>query len=480
MCLLKSPLVCVLAVLVLHPSVQGVQCPIVLTAQGGEPAEFFAWDVALSADGSTSIMTAVWDDDAASPHGGTAYVFVRDGAGWIQQTELRASDASPEDWFGESCALSADGNIAIIAAQFGDSDTVANTGAAYVFERNGATWTEITKLTTDDAANDDRLKCVDLSADGNVALLGFAHDDDAGSASGSAYVFVLRGSRWQQEVKLTANDAEYGDHFGVSCAVSGDGSVVLIGADDDDNEHGSFVGAAYVYVHNATTWRFAQKLLPSDAMPFGHFGKSVAMSADGTTAAIGAPTSAGAEEESGAAYIFIRNGATWIEETKLFASDGQNYDDFGWSVDLSSRGEAVIIGARRDDDFGSNSGSGYVFVRNESRWIEQVKLTPTAFGFANMGESVALSGSGALRLVGAPGTADKDGNFALGAGYIFDAATCAGDLDGDGTIGITDFLLLLADWGPCAQPCPPSCAGDLDGDCNVGIIDFLMLLANWG
>ena len=50
---------------------------------------------------------------------------------------------------------------------------------------------------------------------------------------------------------------------------------------------------------------------------------------------------------------------------------------------------------------------------------------------------------------------------------------------GDGTVGILDFLLLLAAWGPCPGSCPPACAADLDGDCEVGVTDFLLLLANW-
>ena len=52
-----------------------------------------------------------------------------------------------------------------------------------------------------------------------------------------------------------------------------------------------------------------------------------------------------------------------------------------------------------------------------------------------------------------------------------------GDLDGDGIVGITDFLALLAAWGPCPEPCPLTCPADLDGDCSVGITDFLLLLA---
>lgn len=62
--------------------------------------------------------------------------------------------------------------------------------------------------------------------------------------------------------------------------------------------------------------------------------------------------------------------------------------------------------------------------------------------------------------------------------FRFDV-TILGDLDGDDTVGIVDFLALLAAWGPCTGPCLPSCLGDLDGDCSVGINDFLMLLANW-
>ncbi len=63
--------------------------------------------------------------------------------------------------------------------------------------------------------------------------------------------------------------------------------------------------------------------------------------------------------------------------------------------------------------------------------------------------------------------------------YIAFSGPCVGDVDGDGIVGILDFLMLLADWGPCDQPCPPSCAADFDDDCTVGITDFLMLLANW-
>ena len=62
--------------------------------------------------------------------------------------------------------------------------------------------------------------------------------------------------------------------------------------------------------------------------------------------------------------------------------------------------------------------------------------------------------------------------------FTFDV-TIIGDLDGDGAVGILDFLALLAAWGPCPAP-PIECPADLDGDGTVGISDFLILLANWG
>ena len=53
-----------------------------------------------------------------------------------------------------------------------------------------------------------------------------------------------------------------------------------------------------------------------------------------------------------------------------------------------------------------------------------------------------------------------------------------GDVDGDGSVGVTDFLLMLSEWGAC--PDCPACAADFDGDCGVGVTDFLILLGEWG
>ncbi len=91
-----------------------------------------------------------------------------------------------------------------------------------------------------------------------------------------------------------------------------------------------------------------------------------------------------------------------------------------------------------------------------------------------------VDASGALGMhSGVPPDGNLQDGAALNGVQIRKVEQVLGDLDGDGLVGITDFLILLGDWGPCPVPCPPSCPADFDHDCNVGITDFLTLLANW-
>ena len=112
-----------------------------------------------------------------------------------------------------------------------------------------------------------------------------------------------------------------------------------------------------------------------------------------------------------------------------------------------------------------------------------VAETDGSLSFANVHDLVAgdFNGDGVIDV--AMSTEIDNGTWSYTGVVIItgipDSPQIPGDIDGDGTVGIVDFLLLLAAWGPCDEPCPPSCSADLDGDCNVGITDFLALLANW-
>ena len=90
-----------------------------------------------------------------------------------------------------------------------------------------------------------------------------------------------------------------------------------------------------------------------------------------------------------------------------------------------------------------------------------------------------VNGDGLADFIVGAWLADPGGESAAGESYVVFSPVIPGDLDGDGTVGIIDLLLLLAAWGPCPEPCVPYCQGDLDHDCAVGIVDLLTLLANW-
>ena len=214
---------------------------------------------------------------------------------------------------------------------------------------------------------------------GDTALVGVGNDDAGGTAAGAAYVFVHNGTTWSEQQKLTASDAVPFDWFGRAVALSGD--TALIGANSE---------SAYVFVRSGTSWVEQQKLTASDPTGHGGFGASVALRGD--TALIGSYLNDASGPDSGAAYVFTRSGTTWSEQIKLVASDAEQYDFFGYDVALA--GDTAVIGAPLDDHaVGYNEGSAYVFVRLDASWVEQQKLLPEIDANAlEFGRSVAASG----------------------------------------------------------------------------------------
>ncbi|HLI29454.1 MAG TPA: hypothetical protein VKZ60_20495, partial [Chloroflexota bacterium] len=308
----------------------------------------------------------------------------------VQQAKLVASDGAAGDGFGFSVALSGDGNTALVGALNADFSR----GAAYVFTRSGTTWTQQAKLVASEAVFGDQLgRSVALSADGNTALVGApATKIGSNSLQGAAYVFVRSGTTWTEQQQLFDPSGGGGDSFGWSVALSANGDTALVGA------MGAAIfpnGATYVFVRSGTTWSQQQKLTPAEG---NQFGWSVALSADGNTALGGAPVGAGA------AYVFTRSGTTWTQQQKLTASDGAAGDDLGWGVALSSDGNTALVGAPfATISSKSFQGAAYVFVRSGTTWSPQQKLfDPSGAAGDNLGWSVALSADGNTALAGAP------------------------------------------------------------------------------
>lgn len=336
------------------------------------------------------------------------------------ETKLLASDGDLDDFFGYSVSIS--GDLTIIGASQ-ENDYGFGSGSVYIYRyypQGPGHWVEEAKLRASDGGLQDIFGC-SVSIDGDVAVIGAFGDHDNGFTSGSAYIFRYdhEGSeQWVEEAKLLASDGAYNDRFGHSVYISDD--VAVIGAHlDDDN--GTDSGSVYIYRYNQDglgQWIEEAKIVASDGSEYDLFGKSVSISGDVIVIGSGVDDDNG--NNSGSAYIFRydRNGTKkWIEEAKLIASDGAINERFGCSVSIS--GDVVLIGALYDDDNRYKSGSAYIFRYDPDSpqlWIEEAKLLASD-GFANQhfGGSTAINGD--VAVVGTIG--NNVNGYSSGSAYTF-------------------------------------------------------------
>ena len=265
-------------------------------------------------------------------------------------------------------------------------------GLVLLFGTNAVAMTpkllEVDKLLAADGASEDAFG-YSVGFEGNTAVFGAWGDDDNGSDSGSAYVFTRAAGAWTEQQKLTASDGKGGVSFGFVVAVDGDTAVIGAWGDDDN---GPFSGSAYVFTRTSGVWTEQQKLTASDGEDFDLFGFLVAV--DGDTVVVGALTDDDNGDSAGAVYVFTHDAGVWTEQQKLTASDGASMDFFGNSIAVD--GNTMLIAA---DGGGVLDGPGfvYVFTRSAGIWTEQQKLSPSDGGVNDeFGLSVSVDGSTAV------------------------------------------------------------------------------------
>lgn len=388
-----------------------------LFAADGAATDNFGVSVSLSADGHTALVGASSDDTAAGDAAGSAYVFVRYGTNWVQQIKLAPSEVGYYQLFGKAVCLTGDGGRALVASG-------GNTASVYVFARNGTNWSQESKLTSG-VAGDDFGGSISTSSDGSTAIVGSRLGERIGGfAVGCAYVFVRDGTNWSQQAKLKAGDGVPGDRFGNAVSLTSDGNMALMGTYLDDTIEGNDAGSAYVFSRDGTNWTEQTKLLAgdggvSDGYSGDWFGYSVDLNGDGSVAVVGAcfdDTTAG--NNAGSAYVFERSGTNWVKRAKLVASDGAVNDNFGYALSLSSDGNTTLVGAYLAT-FSNEAGKAYIYERNGNSWMQKSGLTPgDSVAYAHFGFSVSLCGSGDTVLVGAPSYNTAAGQDA-GAAYVF-------------------------------------------------------------
>jgi hypothetical protein len=310
-----------------------------IAADDDDDSHVFGVAVALSGD--TAVIGAP-GDDAGADGAGSVYVFVRVGTVWSLQQKLVATNPAVWADMGSSVAVSGD---TVIAGAEAENHGGLTQGAAYVFVRNGTSWTQQQKLLGSVSGQGAFGQSVSLS--GDTAVIG----TKGASEPGLVYVFVRNGTSWTEQQRLAASDADLSDDFGWSVSVSGDTAVVGAPYHHID---GVWYGAAYVFVRNGSTWTEQQKLVSSELAPGDAFGYSVAVA--GETVVIGAPDR---QTGRGAVYVFTRSGGVWSERSELMASDAASSDLLGTSVAVD--GLTLLGGATHDDNLAEDAGCAWVF-----------------------------------------------------------------------------------------------------------------------
>jgi len=326
---------------------------------------------------------------------------------------VTASGEQDAGQFGLAAALSEDGSTAIVGAPR-DQEFA---GAAWAYTRSGGAWTQQGgKLTSgeaepvgEEAGCDEEsgeaddcgfARAIAISADGNTALMGAPR---VGEGQGAAWIFTRSGGAWTRGAKLVGGAEETKEgHFGRGVALSADGSTAVVGAPGDRSHRGSI----WTFARSGSSWsQQGAKSVPSDAVGQAHFGGSVSLSTSGATALVGGP---GDSANAGASWVLTRSGASWSQAAKLTGSEEVGASHMGASTALSAAGDTALIGGRRD---AGDLGAAWAFKLASGKWSQQgAKLTAQGEeAHGEFGFSVALPDSGSTALIGAPRDGSSNG-----------------------------------------------------------------------
>lgn len=385
--------------------------------------------------------------------------------GWAPKSisYIKASNTSADNQFGYFVSLSGDGNTLAVGSINENSaakgingnqndHSLTDAGAVYVYTRKpGGPWVQQAYIKASNTHEGQQFgNAVGLSGDGNTLAVG-AYLDDGGAkgvngnqadhskdGSGAVYVFIRKGTTWSQQAYVKASNPNEGDQFGYSVALNADGSTLAVGAieepskatgvdGDQTDVSAPGTGAVYVYRRTGTAWAQQGYLKPEK--PGALFGYGVGVSADGNTVGVGAENE---DNNSGACYAFVRNGAKWSEQARLKAANSEGGDSVGWSLGLSADGNTMVAGAIDENslltgvppltaggnDNGRNpsTGAAYIFVRTGTTWAPQAWLKAVnSRKNDQFGMAIALSGDGNTVAVGAMNADGPGGSTGVNA-----------------------------------------------------------------
>jgi len=294
------------------------------------------------------LVVGSYVEDAAALDTGRVCVYDWNGSGYTEVTTITASDAEACGRFGNSVALSSNSNRLVVGAHGADS-----AGKVYIYDWDGSGYTEVTTITASDGQAYEQFgSSVAISADGTKLVVGAPREDTAGTNAGRVCIYEWNGSGYTEVTTITASDAEAGNWFGNSVALSSNSNRLVVGAHGADS-----AGKVYIYDWDGSGYTEVTTITASDRQAYDLFGGSVAI--DGTKLVVGAPLEDTAGPEAGKVYIYEWSGSGYSEVTTITASDAEACDWFGNSVSID--GTRLVVGACGADTAGIDDGKVYIY-----------------------------------------------------------------------------------------------------------------------
>ena len=364
------------------------------------------YSVALSSDGQTLAVGAWLNDGTGTYAAGHVRVYAWDGSAWDQLGGDIDGEAAGDE-SGYSVAISSDGQTLAVGAHLNDGTGTYAAGHVRVYEWDGSAWDQLGDDIDGEAAGDVSGFSVALSSDGQTLAVGaFGHD----AAAGHVRVYAWDGSTWTQ-LGGDIDGEMQGDRSGTSVALSSDGQTLAVGARFNDGTGAADAGHVRVYAWDGSTWTQLGDDIDGEAAG-DESGRSVALSSDGQTLAVGAERNDGTDANAGHVRVYEWDGSAWNQLGGDI--DGEAAFDFsGFSVALSSDGQTLAVGAPYNDGNGDVAGHVRVYAWDGSAWSQLGGDIDGEAAGDQSGYSVALSSDGQTLAVGArlnDGTGDAAGH----------------------------------------------------------------------
>ena len=406
--------------------------------------------ICLSADGSIVAIGSADNDGVNGTTSGHVRVYQYTGGTWTQIGSDIDGEAQ-DDISGYYVSLSADGNILAIGAPWNDGNGV-DSGHVRVYQNTGGTWTQIGDDIDGEAAFDNSGESVSLSADGSILAIGAINNVGVnGFDSGHVRVYQNTGGTWTQIGDDIDGEAE-GDLFGVSVALSNDGSIVAIGGWLNDG-NGIDSGHVRVFENMGGTW--TQLGADIDGEAADDRAAYISLSADGNTVAIGAPLNDGVNgANSGHVRVYQYSGGNWSQIGEDIDGEGDD-DRFGLRTTISDDGSIIASGGVLNDGNGFQSGHVRIFKNVGGTWIQRGADIDGETAGDRFGARESLSADGSI--VAGSARSNDDNGTDSGHVRVFDLSS---------VLGIDDNSLL--DFS--VYPSPSS--GILNVQSNTAIIQI--------